>query len=910
MSSQRPAQAEPQHRPGPQGPPRVHGQSARGRMSAPAPNNRMPGAQTRRASAGEQQGGRSRPVEQANQRARNPVGSPPPNQRNSPQQQQQQQQQHRGSPQGNPRPGHSQNRRSHQRGRTDSGDLEADEAARSALALAAVAQAANASNKSPAEAAEIAKAHAQNIAKKQHARRGPPARPEVRKVQPVNLESVKGLLRSETAANEEGQASTMLEKLADGENDSFLQHLLLFEYLRAEEDDGLDLNASLSQMDDMKTENMKTSYACDRVSLLLSKVELAYDSMLTMLPEAPSQESDSSIDFETDDVEAPIVVPDLLPPCTSKPGDATLEFFHACSGDLSVEPTSDEKENPQVNDDATDATDFGLSANEGNKDAFADHDDKQPSSSSMFSNMFGMKRPSFNKKGFASVFGKKRKGGKPSDDADSADDNGHCGPGEYTVQIEREMLGLTVENVLERTVVRTVLAGGPAKKAGAKVGSLIVKVGNIETRNLTHFETIDELRQSQRPLQLVLRHISDDALRSAREEMGRLIRGSGFGKIVDGEAFQESKVEGDMPTAVQRPMAGGDRNIDFYTSLVRKRWLDALTMMNRNKRDDPIIRVGEKLIWILTLFVVGLEREADILFALAGENESEIPKRSSHAQYHHTAKDYAEAAKSVAKVLFDFSKKRMEIMEQPRTAQGGVFGGRQGQRGGPMGRGGRGRGGRGGISMVPGMPGMSGNGDDGSSEKLLLQIGEVLQRTRTFFADPTSPPAALFRGEVMACLCDILDADTEMKLSETESMSATQGGSSGPITDLGSAGSLLKLIVLNCPIMRSPGCEEISSHLHIEEDEIKRRFGEKKAISGSDFHRLHAGNRFLAVVHRLAASRSTSARITACSLGPVLWSHLDFPHQLQVSFRNFVFCFAYLFRPTFLTCLLLQSYVG
>ena len=107
-------------------------------------------------------------------------------------------------------------------------------------------------------------------------------------------------------------------------------------------------------------------------------------------------------------------------------------------------------------------------------------------------------------------------------------------PGEYSVQIEREMLGLTVENVLERTVVRTVLAGGPAKKAGAKVGSLIVKVGSVETKNLTHFETIDELRQSQRPLQLVLRLISDEALRSAREEMGRLIRGSGFGIVSNG----------------------------------------------------------------------------------------------------------------------------------------------------------------------------------------------------------------------------------------------------------------------------------------------------------------------------------------------------------------------------------------
>ena len=44
----------------------------------------------------------------------------------------------------------------------------------------------------------------------------------------------------------------------------------------------------------------------------------------------------------------------------------------------------------------------------------------------------------------------------------------------------------------------------------------------------------------------------------------------------------------------------------------------------------------------------------------------------------------------------------------------------------------------------------------------------------------------------------------------------------------------------------------------------------------------HAGNCFLSVVHRLAASKSTSARISACSLGPVLWSHLDFPRQLQL----------------------------
>jgi hypothetical protein len=75
-------------------------------------------------------------------------------------------------------------------------------------------------------------------------------------------------------------------------------------------------------------------------------------------------------------------------------------------------------------------------------------------------------------------------------------------------------------------------------------------------------------------------------------------------------------------------------------------------------------------------------------------------------------------------------------------------------------------------------------------------------------------------------------------------------------------GGLLKLIVLKCSMMRSFSCYQLG---HSE-----------------DNHKSHAGNRFLAVVHRLAASRSTSARVTACSLGPVLWGHLDFPHQLQL----------------------------
>ena len=881
-----------------------HGISAaRTRMNAPAPNSRIPAVGT---DAPPSPGGSlSVPAPPT---VRSSVGTLSPKQRihkqvpppgreaqfmeagfsSSPSQQpqvQHQQQEH-----------HNQGGRPLQHRRHGSEDGEGEESTRAALALAAVAQAASAGGRSPAEAAEIAKVQAINIAKKQQARRnapgvpgapgapgGPvaPPRPEPRKVQTVSLESVKGLLRSELAGTG-GQTSPILERLSDGENDAFLQQLLLFEYLRADTDEGSDGEGSNS-MEDTKTENMKNSYACDRVGLLLSKIEMAFDSMRTMLPPMPEEEADSSSDWDADDIEMPKIVPDLLPPCISRPGDATLEFFHACSSG-----TVDEEEPVDQIPDSVDGTAGTTDLDSNLSDLQKERIEDEKGTHSMFSNMFNMKRPSFNKKAFASVFGKKRKGlSKHTEEEEGVEEEVMPANGEYKVLIEREMLGLTVENVLERTVVRTVLPGGPAKKAGARVGSLIVRVGNIETKNLTHFETIDELRQSQRPLQLFLRQISDDALRSAREEMGRLIRGSGFGKVIDADIHQSQQNPSDSA-----PVALRDRNIDFYTGIVRRRWIEAANMSPRQKKDEPILRVAEKLVWILTLFVVGLERESHRLLALVGE-DGEEDKRNIRSQYHHTAKNYREAAKSVSRVLCDFVKRRMDPVEVAKAAALASLGGPG--RGGAMGRGvrgGRGRGGRGGRGMVPGVPGAGGTEDTG--EKLLLQIGDVLQRTRTFLADPTSPPAALLRGELISCLCDILDADTEMKLSEDESSSSTQGGGAAPITDLGKAGSLLKLIVLNCTIMRSPDCEKLSSHEHIDEEEIKRRFGTVKTLSSIDIHRLHAGNRFLAVVHRLAASRSTSARITACSLGPVLWSHLDFPHQLQVRTCLAVPCIWYL----------------
>ena len=692
----------------------------------------------------------------------------------------------------------------------------------------------------------------------------------------------------------------------------------------------------------------------DRLLTLVKKVEGAYDSLLSLLPHVSQhnqQQTHSHHPYTLatgqwdsdptqqpppwaveDDMDTPVVVPDLLPPCTTKHGDATLAFFRACVGQeeatLAAQARASRGPSSSMPDakggaaqaSSSSSSSSSLNASSGSTtttpaggDALASPDAKnQQQQQSTLLTMF-------KKHSGLSVFRKSMRDRKDdgsttlvssasatvSSESSAAHDehSGHSGSGGnyddtdedcYPVKIEREMLGLTVENVLERTVVRTVLASGPAKKAGAKVGSLIVKVGNIETKNLTHFETIDELRQSQRPLQLIMKQISDDALRAAREEMGRLIKGSGFGTIMD--TFNNNQINRPSPELMEsdgRPLIGADLRIDAYTNLIKRRFSEATSA--RNRKEEAMSRVGEKLVWMLTLFAVGLQREACRLHALAQSSSSDAstPRRHRHSLYSHTASDYEDAAKSVSKVLMDYARKHMDPLLKAAKAQAGapptgaeMHGPLRRRKGPPppppplTGKGGRGGRGPGAATAVK---------EQGASERPLTLIGDVLQRTRTFLADTTSPPAALLRGELIAFLCDVLDIDTEMELAEEESASAVVGGSSakaGMIMDLGSAGSLLKLIVLNCPIMRSPGCEDASQRqerldLDIEE-ELRRRFGAREKFTSSDLHKLHAGNRFLSVVHRLAASRSTSARIAACSLGPVLWGHLDFPHQLQL----------------------------
>ena len=559
---------------------------------------------------------------------------------------------------------------------------EDDITSKAAVALAAVAAAATANHKSPVAAAKEAKDMAQNFIQTSTTETNSTiginrnTSPSARKI--VNLDAVKTHLRQRSLEI----SSNLTDRLANAQNDAFLEYLLFLEYYEINENGSAD-----------------AALAAQRLENLLKRIEAAYDALLDLLPLSQSSEC----------------IPDLLPPCTQPDGDVTLAFFKACLGDPSLSSSAGQ-------------TTVGTIATAPTVAQSAETSTRASAPSSAVFNMFKKIR--------------KKNSDTP---VPAVVPPVTLKAGEYCVQIEREMLGLTVENVLERTVVRTVVPGGPAKKAGAKVGSLIVSVNNQETVHLTHFETIDELRQSNRPLTLVLRQVSEDALRSAREEMGRLIQGAGFGKS---SAFNEATIS---------------RRFNNPTA---------------NQKQEAINTVANKLIWMLTLLVVGLEDQLD-------------------------------AAKSVSRVLLDYTK---------------------------------------------------------NSTKL-AQVGDVLQRTRTFLADPYSSAAAVLRGELIACLCDVLDLDTEMELAEEQ-----EGN------DLGSAGSLLKLIVLNCPVMKSPCCDSTDESIDTAEAEL--RYGKNTLIT--DRHALHAGNRFLAVVHRLAASRSTAARVAACSLGPVLWAHLDFPHQMQL----------------------------
>ena len=815
--------------------------------------------------------------------------------------------------------------------------VEPDDDERIAAQMAAVAVAANTASESPAAAAKYARNISATIA-------ALPPSPSVnsnndkkkkknRLVEKVLvLQCLKNTIHDDDPTQDEqdvpSSASAMLTQIANGDNAHLLNHLLLIHHYHCAETQHPNNCHSLQMQEYTNLQQQGALKAAKLVVQTITQIEKSYTRLIDCIYVPTSNDdmgigginanSDGLQDYDSNSSFTALsfdsiqnVIPDLLPPCTSAEGDATNGFFQACAPIKVVEEQGAAKKDVSLLSDTGGECTTNSSINKSSgkkvsiseKDVTSNTNAKAANKSSVDENERQLARPetsalsqSSSRNLASAIMGSvfstvnRRRNRRRSENesvpstssiattisadliktneqntdhsANTLHQERHVRIGEdYNVTIAREMLGLTVENVLERTVVRTVLPNGAAKRAGTKVGSLVVKVGTVETANLTHFETIDELRQSQRPLKLVLRRIGKDALRGAREEMGRLIKGGGFGTMSpkvprNTEAAKESTGIGSSFDIAEEQ---GD-NEDDYLKVLNKQWMEATKKKLQTsaavttKKDEALSKVGAKLAWILSLLVAGFEREV-------AKGNSGLDDDVSFAT-DHSIKDFADAGRSVSKILHDYMQKHFDKGNKPDMNNNGDVNAmnvkRKKQIAPPPHIQDKQR------QAVPGASkrslqktGQSSPQSHSHAEDALLLVGDVLHRARSFLADPNSPPAALLRGEIIALLCDILDMDNGMTLSEEESASSSTGNNAGSINDLGSAGSLLKLIVLNCSMMRSPGCHDQS-------------------------HSAHAGNRFLAVVHRLAASRSTSARVTACSLGPVLWSHLDFPHQLQL----------------------------
>lgn len=469
--------------------------------------------------------------------------------------------------------------------------------------------------------------------------------------------------------------------------------------------------------------------------------------------------------------------------------------------------------------------------------------------------------------------------------------------GDYEVLINHEMLGLTVENVLERTIIRTLLPDGAARHAGAQVGSLVAKVGNIDMANLTHFETIDELRRSQRPLKLTLRHVGGDVLRKARDEMGRLIRGNRLVvTTTTGIGEDNNNVLDDRPWSRGGNSTKQQQSNESFDSVLSIRWPTKPSRSNTislgaggmypptlvSTRDESIQQASKSLIRILALLVVGLVKE---LSCLEDDTDSMIVDNVEGRIGSRRRKELSEALEITSKILLDFV---LGLPDADGDASRFMSAG-----GGPANNSGKNdpassfypappgrvqskrRG-----SVPPSVAGRGGpkaqqqRGKRNSASSPLLRLGDALKRARSFLVEYSSVTATILRWEIIDYLCLVLDLDTEQELSDNDNDASVtnNGGDAGsPLTDLGAAGSILKLIILNCSTNEGATIEG--------SDNMEELSADTPQTGGPN---LISGNCFLSVVHRLAASKSTSARVSACSLGTVLWSHIDFPRQLQL----------------------------
>jgi hypothetical protein len=91
------------------------------------------------------------------------------------------------------------------------------------------------------------------------------------------------------------------------------------------------------------------------------------------------------------------------------------------------------------------------------------------------------------------------------------------------VTIDSNEIGITVENVLERTVVHLVKEGSAAQLLGVSAGALLLAVHDTPTHVLSHFETVDALKRAPRPARLRFRPLPPDLLSSMRDRMHTLV---------------------------------------------------------------------------------------------------------------------------------------------------------------------------------------------------------------------------------------------------------------------------------------------------------------------------------------------------------------------------------------------------
>ncbi|CAH0476348.1 unnamed protein product [Peronospora belbahrii] len=94
----------------------------------------------------------------------------------------------------------------------------------------------------------------------------------------------------------------------------------------------------------------------------------------------------------------------------------------------------------------------------------------------------------------------------------------------YDASIPAGPLGLTVENILERTIIVDIKSGGAADRANVKRSSWLVGLNGQRVTHLTHKETLRLIETAARPLQLRLVIVSPDDYKALRRQLSMNIR--------------------------------------------------------------------------------------------------------------------------------------------------------------------------------------------------------------------------------------------------------------------------------------------------------------------------------------------------------------------------------------------------